>query len=106
MVYEQYVLEKYNVAPMLAVGWQGVFGTGLCTVVVVILNFIHDSSDQPDHRVENTVDAFIQMSNSSILLGSFVGLILAFFIHKYLGMELVHAMGAIMRSAVVRTATR
>jgi hypothetical protein len=102
MVYEQYVLEKYKVTPLLAVGWQGLLGTALCTITLVILNFIPVSPDKPNLYVENTMDALIQMNNSGIILGTFIGVILAFYVHKYLGMELTHAMGAIMRSAVVR----
>merc|ERR1712110_779453 len=66
-VYEEKFIAKYNVHPLKVVGSEGIFGFIALLVVQVIMYFLDDIGFQlgynPDGRLEDPIDAFIQMNN-------------------------------------------
>lgn len=75
MVYEEKFVYKYNVAPLQAVGWEGVFGFLTLGTLLFPMYFIKVGdgpsfiTKDPYHRLENAIDAFCQIgSNYQILI--------------------------------------
>lgn len=70
MVYEEKFVYKYNVAPLQAVGWEGVFGFLTLSVLLFPMYFINVGSSgsfitaDPYFKLENAIDAFCQMGNN------------------------------------------
>jgi drug/metabolite transporter (DMT)-like permease len=106
MTYEEKVVKKYQVPPLLAVGWEGIFGFS----VLFLLQFpfyympVTFSSLRPE-RFENSYDAVIQLGNSSILIVSTVGLILSIAFFNFAGITVTKEMSATTRMVLdsVRT---
>jgi hypothetical protein len=63
MVVEEHYLSKYQIPPLLVVGWEGVFGLSLSTVFLVIAQYVPGWST--GNVLENSVDALYQVGASS-----------------------------------------
>mmetsp|Transcript_19742 Transcript_19742/g.50121 ORF Transcript_19742/g.50121 Transcript_19742/m.50121 type:complete len:389 (-) Transcript_19742:156-1322(-) len=65
MVVEEKFLGKYNVPALLAVGLEGMFGFTILCILLIFFNLIPAFwvLENPD-KLENSIDAFVQMSNN------------------------------------------
>jgi hypothetical protein len=76
MVYEEKFIAKHNVPPLLAVGFEGLFGLIILSVLLVPMYFIKVGppfSGNPRGVLEDALDAFTQLGNSSLLTLAFTG---------------------------------
>ena len=66
MCYEERFVVRHNVPALLAVGWEGFFGFTILCLLQIPMYFIKIGKfrDDPEGRVENAPDAFIQLGNS------------------------------------------
>eukprot|EP01103_Thecamoeba_quadrilineata_P015403 TRINITY_DN4860_c0_g1_i1.p1 TRINITY_DN4860_c0_g1~~TRINITY_DN4860_c0_g1_i1.p1 ORF type:complete len:265 (+),score=32.49 TRINITY_DN4860_c0_g1_i1:287-1081(+) len=66
VVIEEKLVVKNRMPPLLAVGWEGVFGLTMLGLLVIPLYFIKVPflSSLPDHRLEDPYDAFVQIKNA------------------------------------------
>ncbi|XP_014675680.1 PREDICTED: solute carrier family 35 member F6-like isoform X2 [Priapulus caudatus] len=65
-VLEEKFLYKHNVPPLLAVGWEGLFGFFTLSLLLIPMYFIPAGSlsGNPEGRLEDAIDGLIQISNS------------------------------------------
>lgn len=63
-VMEELLVTRYNVPALEVVGWEGFFGSVVMAIVIIPMNYINDVFKSPIDVIEDTVDAFIQMSNN------------------------------------------
>jgi len=110
MVVEEKLMTKYKVPPMQAVGWEGVFGMIIMSIISVILTY-NTSEGSAVH--ENIKDAFMQLNpthpNSDggglpiFLL--FCGTICSIAFFNFSGLSVTQEMGAVYRMVLdsVRT---
>ncbi|KRZ97915.1 Solute carrier family 35 member F6 [Trichinella sp. T8] len=100
MVYEQKFISKYNVAPMLAVGLEGLFGVILMTVVCICFYWIKvpaTFSTDPDGRLENVLDAVHQIEDNMLILLPIIGLIVSIAFFNFAGISVTKEMNATTR---------
>ncbi|KRZ34327.1 Solute carrier family 35 member F6 [Trichinella pseudospiralis] len=100
MVYEQKFISKYNVAPMLAVGLEGIFGVILMAVVCICFYWIKvpsTFSTDPDGRLENVLDAVHQIEDNMLILIPIIGLIVSIAFFNFAGISVTKEMNATTR---------
>jgi drug/metabolite transporter (DMT)-like permease len=103
MVVEEHYLGKYHVPPMLVVGWEGIFGFAISSIVIIIAYWIPGWSTEK--RLEHAIDAFTQIGNSSILAATFFGSIIAVAFFNFFGMTITKYLSATTRTVVDSTRT-
>jgi len=73
-VYEEKLLNSYDVAPLQMVGWEGLYALMIMLVVFVILAYIDigtcflSSSPSPPWTLADPIDGFVQLGNNQLLL--------------------------------------
>ncbi|CAF3357492.1 unnamed protein product [Rotaria socialis] len=74
VVYEERFIGKYNIPPLQAVGWEGIFGFCTLGFLLIPFNFIHwnRSHTGPHHRLEDIPSAFCNIL--SIAFFNFAGI--------------------------------
>ena len=88
-VYEEKVLSSYDIAPLQAVGWEGLYGLIIMSVVLVPLSYIDigtctlSNSPSPPWTLENPIDGFIQLGNNGLLLFLFCSYVLLVAFYMY-----------------------
>lgn len=67
MIVEERFVSGSNVSPLHAVGWEGMFGFSILSLLLIPMYFIHmpdGFSGAPDNRLEDAIDAFWQIIHS------------------------------------------
>lgn len=100
MVIEEKFLSKYNVQPLQAVGWEGIFGFTVLSILLVPFYFIQLKAIRvgvPDYRLEDAIDALFQLRNNSIILVATIGTILSIAFFNFAGISVTKEMSATTR---------
>ncbi|PIK55087.1 putative transmembrane protein C2orf18 [Apostichopus japonicus] len=95
MVIEEKFLSKYNVQPLQAVGWEGIFGFTVLSILLVPFYFIQLKAIRvgvPDYRLEDAIDALFQLHNNSIILVATIGTILSIAFFNFAGISVTKEM--------------
>ncbi|CAG0912671.1 unnamed protein product [Notodromas monacha] len=108
MVYEEKFVSKHNVPPLLAVGFEGLFGLFVLSSLLVPMYFIkvgEPFSSNPRGVLEDALDAFTQLSNSTWLSIAFSGTIISIAFFNFAGVSVTKDMSATTRMVLdsVRT---
>jgi len=91
LVYEEKIMSKYTVSPLLVVGMEGTFGILFGLVLLSGLNAMH---------IENTPGAFYQMTHSKPLLIAIVGSIFSIAFFNFSGVTVTQKASAVSRSTI------
>ncbi|PIK37213.1 hypothetical protein BSL78_25954 [Apostichopus japonicus] len=100
MVIEEKFLSKYNVQPLQAVGWEGIFGFTVLSILLVPFYFIQLKAIRvgvPDYRLEDAIDALFQLRNNSIILVATIGTFLSIAFFNFAGISVTKEMSATTR---------
>jgi len=102
-VYEEKILVKYDVNPLLAVGWEGLFGLTILTITLCAM--IPYKVVVYGVRVGDFHEAVIQLGNDATLLVCFIGTIISIGFFNFAGMLVTKKMNATTRTVLdsVRT---
>eukprot|EP00050_Salpingoeca_kvevrii_P007216 m.294595 g.294595 ORF g.294595 m.294595 type:complete len:375 (-) comp13028_c0_seq1:400-1524(-) len=105
MVIEEKFVGKYQVQPLQAVGWEGVFGMMIMSFLCVIFMFV--PGPRAGNTFENINDAFIQIHNSWAITLAICGTIVSIAFFNYSGISVTKQMSATTRMVLdsVRTLT-
>jgi drug/metabolite transporter (DMT)-like permease len=99
VVYEERYIGKYNIPPLQAVGWEGIFG--FCTLGLLLIPFyfiiVPTSNTGPDHRLEDVHSAFCQMSGNWRIILATVGNILSIAFFNFAGISVTKELSATTR---------
>lgn len=100
MVYEEKYVAGLNIPPLQAVGWEGVFGFSVLSVLLVIFYWI----PAPPHfgnnargTVEDAIDGLVQISNNPVLLAAILGTIVSIAFFNFAGISVTKEMSATTR---------
>jgi len=91
LVYEEKIMSKYTVPPLLVVGMEGTFGIIFGLVLLTFLNATH---------IENTAGALYQISHSTPLLCAVVGSIFSIAFFNFSGVTVTQKASAVSRSTI------
>ncbi|CAL4123011.1 unnamed protein product [Meganyctiphanes norvegica] len=107
MVIEEKFITKYNVPPLLVVGWEGLFGFLTLTTLLVPFYWlpVGQFSGNPRGVLEDVVDAVIQLNNNKLLIAAMAGNILSIAFFNYAGVSVTKELSATTRMVLdsVRT---
>ncbi|XP_042232753.1 solute carrier family 35 member F6-like isoform X2 [Homarus americanus] len=107
MVLEEKFVTKLNVPPLLVVGWEGLFGFTIMTILLVPFNWIQVGafSGNPRHVLEDIPDAFTQLGNNPTLIAPIVGNIVSIAFFNFAGVSVTKELSATTRMVLdsVRT---
>jgi len=103
MVYEEKYVNKYNVEALQAVGLEGLFGFMGTSIFLFIFYFIPGSSG--GNHLENTPDAFVQMTHSWVVTIALAGTVLSIPFFNWFGVSVTKKINATTRMVLdsVRT---
>ncbi|XP_033097769.1 solute carrier family 35 member F6-like [Anneissia japonica] len=99
MVIEEKFLSKYKIPALQAVGWEGLFGFCVLSVLLVPFFYIHvgSLSTLPEHRLEDAIDGFIQLGNNKLLIVAFLGNMISIAFFNFSGISVTKEMSATTR---------
>lgn len=107
MVYEEKFVTRYSIPAMQAVGWEGFFGFIVLGILNIIFFYIDAGafSKLPTHKLEDPVDAFIQIGNNWRILLATVGNIVSIAFFNFAGISVTKELSATTRMVLdsVRT---
>ncbi|XP_033763645.1 solute carrier family 35 member F6-like isoform X2 [Pecten maximus] len=107
MVYEEKFVARYRVSPLLAVGYEGLWGFIILGILLVPFYFIHAPvfSKLPSHRLEDPLDAFRQISNNWQIAAAVIGNIVSIAFFNFAGISIMKSQSATTRMVLdsVRT---
>ncbi|XP_061197294.1 solute carrier family 35 member F6-like [Saccostrea echinata] len=99
MVYEEKFVTRYSIPAMQAVGWEGFFGFTVLGLLNIVFFYIDAGafSKLPNQKLEDPVDAFIQIGNSWIILLATVGNIVSIAFFNFAGISVTKELSATTR---------
>ncbi|CAF0843691.1 unnamed protein product [Rotaria sp. Silwood1] len=99
VVYEERFIGKYNIPPLQAVGWEGIFGFCTLGLLLIPFNFIRmkGSNSGPDHRLEDLPSAFCQMADNYKIIIATVGNILSIAFFNFAGISVTKELSSTTR---------
>ncbi|CAF2807495.1 unnamed protein product [Rotaria sp. Silwood2] len=99
VVYEERFIGKYNIPPLQAVGWEGIFGFITLGVLLIPFHFIYmkQSNSGPDHRLEDIPSAFCQMADNYKIIIATVGNILSIAFFNFAGISVTKELSSTTR---------
>ncbi|CAL8143585.1 unnamed protein product [Orchesella dallaii] len=108
MVYEEKFVSKYNVPPLQAVGWEGVFGFLVLGFLLIPMYYIpvpEPFGDNPRHVLEDAIDGFVQLYHNPLLICAFSGTIISIAFFNFAGVSVTKELSATTRMVLdsVRT---
>jgi drug/metabolite transporter (DMT)-like permease len=98
LVVEEHYLQKYNVHPLLMSGWEGIWGCLISSIAITAAYWIPGWTHT--HRLEDVIDAAVQISHSTILICTCFGTIVSVCIYRSTGMIITKNMSATTRSVI------
>eukprot|EP01116_Phalansterium_solitarium_P020793 TRINITY_DN6239_c0_g1_i1.p1 TRINITY_DN6239_c0_g1~~TRINITY_DN6239_c0_g1_i1.p1 ORF type:complete len:387 (-),score=75.99 TRINITY_DN6239_c0_g1_i1:706-1830(-) len=96
MVLEQKFLKQYNIPSLQAAGWEGVWGAAILLVLLVIFYFIPGLEGSV--RLEDSLDAAVQIGNSWQIGVSMTVLFMSVAVFNYLHMAMIQYTNATTRT--------
>lgn len=105
MVVEEKFVGKYEVPPLLAVGWEGVFGMMIMSALSMI--FFYIPGPRAGGTFENFNDALLQISGSHVIQLAICGTIVSIAFFNFSGISVTKEMSATTRMVLdsIRTLT-
>lgn len=95
MVYEEKFVYKYNIPPLQAVGWEGVFGFLTLSVLIVPMNFI--TLPDQEHTMEDIPLALNKFGSDWTIGGLLLVSIISIAIFNYSGLSVTKELSATSR---------
>lgn len=108
MVWEEKFVSKYNVPPLQAVGWEGIFGFITLSLLLIPMYYIRVGppfSDNPRGVLEDALDGFTQMGNNPIIMIAMSGTVISIAFFNFAGVSVTKELSATTRMVLdsVRT---
>nr|XP_027206222.1 solute carrier family 35 member F6-like [Dermatophagoides pteronyssinus] len=109
MIVEEKYVSGSNVSPLQAVGWEGLFGFVILSILLVPMYFIKIKgemfSTNPDNQIEDAIDGFYQIFNSWEVASGISGTILSIAFFNFAGISVTKQLSATTRTVLdsVRT---
>ncbi|XP_022252771.1 solute carrier family 35 member F6-like [Limulus polyphemus] len=108
MVFEEKFITKHNVAPLQAVGWEGLFGFSTLALLLVPMYYIPVGNmifKNPDGNLEDAIDGFYQIGNNWQVAMGVIGTIVSIAFFNFAGISVTKEISATTRMVLdsVRT---
>jgi drug/metabolite transporter (DMT)-like permease len=100
MTYEEKYVGSLNIPSLQAVGWEGIFGFIVLSILLVPMYFIHVPavfSNNPRNVVEDAIDAFYMIKHNYMLLVPITGTIFSIAFFNFAGISVTKEISATTR---------
>lgn len=100
MTYEEKYVGSLNIPSLQAVGWEGIFGFVVLSILLVPMYFIHVPSafsKNPRNVVEDAIDAFYMIKNNNLLLVPITGTVFSIAFFNFAGISVTKEISATTR---------
>lgn len=99
VVYEERFIGKYNIPPLQAVGWEGIFGFFTLGLLLIPFYFIivPSSNSGPEHRLEDVLSAFCQMRGNWKIILATLGNVLSIAFFNFAGISVTKELSSTTR---------
>jgi len=100
MAYEEKYVNKHNVPPLAAVGWEGFFGLSVLSVLLIPMYFLpvpFPFGREPRFVLEDAIDACVQLHNNPLLVLAFTGTIISIAFFNFAGISVTKELSATTR---------
>jgi len=100
MVVEEKFVGRSNAPPLMAVGCEGLFGFTILSILLVPMYYIHVNStfsNSPEFRLEDALDAFVQLGNNWQLAFAFCGTMVSISFFNFAGISVTKEINATTR---------
>lgn len=100
MTYEEKFVGSMNIPSLQAVGWEGIFGFVVLSVLLVPMYFLHvpaPFSNNPRGVLEDAVDAFYMIKNNGLLLVPITGTVFSIAFFNFAGISVTKEISATTR---------
>jgi len=104
-IVEEKLLGNYYLNPLKVVGWEGIWGVSIYTVLLFIFQFITNCPEtfcpkERNFHFEDSIMAFKQMADTPILIVYSIGVILSIAFFNALGLAVTKFASAAQRSTI------
>jgi len=99
VIEEKFVVGK-DVPPLAAVGWEGIFGFSVLSLLLIPMYYIHVGpvfSSNPDYRLEDVIDGYVQFVNSPIIMGALIVNVTSIAFFNFAGISVTKELSATTR---------
>ncbi|KAG5672390.1 hypothetical protein PVAND_002521 [Polypedilum vanderplanki] len=100
MVYEERFVGRLNIASLQAVGFEGLFGFVVLSLLLIPMYFIHvpaSFANNERHVVEDAIEAFYMIKNNNLLLVPITGTIFSIAFFNFAGISVTKEISATTR---------
>ncbi|CAM6032148.1 unnamed protein product, partial [Sphagnum compactum] len=108
MVVEEKFVSGSNVSPLQAVGWEGLFGFTILSLLLIPMYYIPTGNlifQNPDGQMEDAIDGFYQIGNNWQVATGITGTIISISFFNFAGISVTKQISATTRTVLdsVRT---
>ena len=100
MTYEEKYVGSLNIPSLQAVGWEGIFGFTVLSILLVPMYFIHvpeQFSRNPRGVLEDAIDTFYMIKNNNLLLVPITGTVFSIAFFNFAGISVTKEISATTR---------
>lgn len=100
MTYEEKYVGSLNIPSLQAVGWEGIFGFVVLSILLVPMYFIHVPkvfSNNPRQVLEDAIDAFYMIKHNLLLLVPITGTVFSIAFFNFAGISVTKEISATTR---------
>ena len=99
IVIEEFLMHDLSASPVLIVGLEGMWGTIFtCSIFLPLTQFAFPNLPEGEGLHEDTLDTFIMISNSSILIVFVIGYVIVILAYNVMGMYVTQVTSAVIRT--------
>ena len=103
MVVEEKFVSSRNVSALEAVGWEGLFGATIMSVLLIPFYYIYVGNDiftNPGGQIEDAIDGFVQIGNNWQVAFGVFGTIISISFFNFSGISVTKEMSATTRTVL------
>lgn len=101
LVYEEIYITKLDIAPLEMVGFEGIYGFSVLTLILIPLNYIPNIESlkkvNAGGTLEDPIDGLVQVGNNLLILLPILGLVFSIAFYNYSGISLTKEINATTR---------
>lgn len=100
MVYEERYVAGLDIPALQAIGWEGLFGASILSILIIPMNFIKvppPFNQNARGVMEDVVDAFAQMGNNNMIIMAIIGTIISIAFFNFAGISITKEISATTR---------
>ncbi|XP_022117346.2 solute carrier family 35 member F6-like [Pieris rapae] len=100
MVYEEKFISNFDIPPMQAVGWEGIFGFSMSSLLLLVFYWvpaIPHFGHGPNGTIGDAIDGLVQICNNHLLMWAVLGSVISVALFTFAGISITKNVSATHR---------